>query len=279
MPRCSIHPANDKPESPQSPSVTGWGADNKIAQENDDGASEARGKSRRLSNRKTPRVRRGTELYSFSDKRKQPRVSVGEWAQVSTNWALEMSGKKAQDAAGSFPPSPLCTTSRLGTGGGVGNLEGPNGKEGKEGAEAEVGVATSTDQRPANERRFEPVLHPIQKIFVPVINSDPFYYVIMGAIFVNCIQLATTSPLDDDPQGMKDMYEVIDWILSRSSVLSLCSSTSLFFITTGVTTGISSMGPLLFSLASASGPPSETTLQPEFCVLFGPFGCWASSMV
>jgi len=95
----------------------------------------------------------------------------------------------------------------------VGNLEGPNGKEGKEGAEAEVGVATSTDQRPANERRFEPLLHPIQKIFVPVINSDPFYYVIMGAIFVNCIQLATTSPLDDDPQGMKDMYEVIDWIL------------------------------------------------------------------
>ena len=58
--------------------------------------------------------------------------------------------------------------------------------------------------------RVQPATSSIQKVFLPVINSDAFYYVIMLAIFVNCIQLAATSPLEPspDPEAMQDANEV-----------------------------------------------------------------------
>jgi hypothetical protein len=67
----------------------------------------------------------------------------------------------------------------------------------------------------ARDRRFVPETTWIQDIFLPVINSDAFYYIIMGSIFVNCVQLAATSPLDPspDPQAMQDFNMVLDNIL------------------------------------------------------------------
>lgn len=66
---------------------------------------------------------------------------------------------------------------------------------------------------PAAQRRFEEPLTSVQTVFMPVIEHDAFYYVVMSAIAINCVQLAATSPLEDDPQLMKDINSIIDWVL------------------------------------------------------------------
>lgn len=171
------------------------------------------------------RKRHGRRLVSKRDiaERALSQVDVRSWVSALRD---KMGGSCAEEAAaleqGSFVGAS--TTSMIGVGGGVGAPIPPNGvepspaKEGQEITEKVDGASQEglRDQNiPAGQRRVEPETTSIQKMFIPIIESDPFYWMVMGAIAVNCIQLAIMSPLDPspDPQAMQDADVAIDWIL------------------------------------------------------------------
>lgn len=193
------------------------------------------------------RKKKQRRLTSTRDlaERHSRQISVAEWAAASRVWAEEVAQGQLDNATSScamqarlggdegMQPSPFASSGpRLGVGGGVGAPVPPNGvetpvKELEEGEapdvpaedkDAPVEVVQTGNRHqpiPARQRRKEPELTSIQQRFMPIIDSDPFYYTVMGAIAINCIQLAVTSPLEPspDPQAMQDANLAIDWLL------------------------------------------------------------------
>jgi len=220
-------------ETTEFNSTTGEESTLRVEQEFEEGQRESdgnRSRSRLARMARKNRKRQGRRFMSARQigEEKMSKVGVMDWVKrISGNSqgcaldgvAWEPRGLEA-GLVGSGMSQPL-----VGAGGGVGAPIPPNGVEPspvKEGDEADKGTDAPVVQQgmqhqaiPPAQRRREPDTTVIQKQFLPVINSDAFYYVIMGAIALNCLQLACMSPLDPspDPQIMQDLNVAIDILL------------------------------------------------------------------
>jgi len=143
-----------------------------------------------------------------------PRVGVGVGSGAGANGEAESSAKVAPEETAMLPARASVLSGMVPEERGAAwRRMSPEEREAAmEGLVPEELEAIMSAMTPA-ERRYEAGLNPLQEVFMPIIHSDAFYYSIMAAIAINCIQLAVTSPLETDPQLMKDINEILDHTL------------------------------------------------------------------